>query len=82
MYVWIDMFLSKLIMTSQKFKKYLPLLKLLVKKCRSQKCFMSLVNSLDDRSIKFLCECIHNAISIRHVSKLNAKKKARFLKKR
>ena len=67
-------------MAVKKFKKYLPLLKLLSKKCMSQKCFISLINSLDKHSIKFICECIHNAISVRYVSRLSVKKKD-FLKK-
>ena len=47
----------------------------------SQKCFMSLINSLDDNSVKFICECIHNAISVRYITKLSVKKKKDFLKK-
>ena len=68
-------------MTIKKFEKHLPLLKLLIKKRPSQKCLMSLIHSLDDKSIKFICECIYNAISLKNMSRLNTKQKSTLLKK-
>lgn len=68
-------------MTIPSFKKYLPLLELLTRKQISRKCFMSVINSLDDKSIKFICECIHNAISLKYISTLNNKQKSSLLKK-
>jgi len=68
-------------MPVEKFEKYLPLLRLLTKKKISQKCFMSLIHSLDDKTIKFICECIHNAISLKYMSRLDKKQKTSLLKK-
>ena len=68
-------------MTTHTFKKYLPLLNLLTRKQLSKECYMSLISSLNDKPIKFICECIHNAISLRYISKLHKKKKKRFLNK-
>ena len=68
-------------MTISSFDKYLPLLELLTRKHISRKCFASVINSLDDKSIKFICECIHNAISLRYISTLNRKQKSTLLKK-
>ena len=67
-------------MTIKKFEKHLPLLKLLIKKRLSQKCFMSLIQSLDDKSIEFIYEYIHNAISLKYMSRLNTKQKSTLLK--
>ncbi len=68
-------------MTITNFKKYLPLLELLTKNRISRKCFISLINSLDDKTIKFICECVNNAISLRHISTLNRKQKSVLLRK-
>ena len=62
-------------------KKYLPLIKFLTQKHISRECFVSLINSLDDNTIKFLCECIQNVISSRFVSGLNKTQKSKLLKK-
>ena len=68
-------------MTILGFKKYLPLLELLTRKHISRKCFTSIINSLDDKSIKFICECIHNTISLKYISALNKNQKSLLLKK-
>ena len=68
-------------MTVTRFKKYLPLLELLTRRHISRKCFMSVINSLDDKSVRFICECIHNAISLKYISTLNKKQKSTLLKK-
>ena len=68
-------------MTGRSFKTYLPLLKFLTKKRISKKNFVSIISYLDERAIKFLCECVHNAISFRYVSKLDRKKRNMLLKK-
>lgn len=70
-----------MIMAKHFLKKYLPLIKFLTKKHISRECFVSLINSLDDNTIKFLCECIQNAISSRFVSGLNKTEKGKLLKK-
>ena len=67
-------------MTKKIAVKYVPLLKFLTQKKISRKCFKSLIQSLDEKAIKFLCECIQNAISIKYISRLNGKKKSSFLK--
>lgn len=68
-------------MTILGFKKYLPLLELLTRKHISRKCFTSIINSLDDKSIKFICECIHNTLSLKYISALNKNQKSLLLKK-
>ena len=68
-------------MTITKFKKYLPLVELLTRRHISQKSFISIINSLDDKSIKFICECINNEISLRYISTLDRKQKSTLLKK-
>ena len=68
-------------MSKKSFKKYLPLLKLITKKGLQKGSFVSLISSLDDRSVKFICECIHNSISLRYISKLDNNKKKIFLRR-
>ena len=68
-------------MSIPSLKKYLPFLELLTRKHVSRKSFMSVINSLDDKSIKFICECIHNAISLKYISTINKKQKSALLKK-
>ena len=67
-------------MSKKVLQKYLPLAKLLTKNHIPRRSFESLINSLDESAIKFLCECIQNAITLKHISRLNTKKKALFLK--
>lgn len=66
-------------MSKKSLHKYLPLIKLLTEKQIPRKSFECLIQSLDLRAIKFLCECIQNAISVKHISRLNGKKKTSFL---
>ena len=67
-------------MSKKVLQKYLPLVKLLTQNHMPRRSFECLINSLDERAIKFLCECIQNAISLKHISRLNTKKKTSFLK--
>ena len=68
-------------MTGRSFKTYLPLLNFLTKKRISKDNFVSIISCLDETTIKFLCECVHNAISFKYVSKLERKKRITLLKK-
>ena len=67
-------------MTKKLGVKYLPLLRILTQKQISCKWFKCLIQSLDEKGIKFLCECIQNAISIKYISRLHGKKNSSFLK--
>ena len=68
-------------MTGRSFKTYLPLLKFLTKKRISKENFVSIISCLDEGTIKFLCECVHNAISFKYVSKLERNKRSTLLRK-
>ena len=67
------------IMSKKSLRKYLPLIKLLTEKQIPRKSFECLIQNLDERAIKFICECVQNAISVKHISSLNGKKKSSFL---
>ena len=69
------------VIMAKHFFKYLPLIKFLTQKHISRRCFVSLINSLDDNTIKFICECIQNAISLRFVSRLNKTQKSKLMRK-
>lgn len=66
-------------MSKTSLRKYLPLIKLLTEKQISRKSFECLIQNLDEHAIKFICECVQNAISVNHISSLNGKKKTSFL---
>ena len=66
-------------MSKKSLRKYLPLIKLLTEKKIPRKSFECLIQNLDERAIKFICECVQNAISVKHISSLNGKKKSSFL---
>ena len=66
-------------MTKKIGVKYVLLPRILTQKQISRKCFKCLIQTLDENAIKFLCECIQNAISIKYISRLNGKKSS-FLK--
>ena len=68
-------------MAGRSFKTYLPLLKFLTKKRISKENFVSIISCLDEATIKFLGECVHNAISFKYVSKLERNKRSTLLKK-
>jgi len=68
-------------MTIKLLNKYLPLLQLITRKNISRQCFVSLVQSLDEEAVKFFCECVQNAISVKYVSQLNKRQKTLFLKR-
>ena len=66
-------------MSKKSLQKYLPLIKFLTEKPIPRKSFECLIQNLDERAIKFICECVQNAISVKHISSLNGKKKSSFL---
>ena len=66
-------------MSKKSLQKYLPLIKFLTEKQIPRKSFECLIQNLDERAIKFICECVQNAISVNHISSLNGKKKTSFL---
>ena len=66
-------------MSKKSLRKYLPLIKLLTEKQIPRKSFECLIQNLDEKAIKFICECVQNAISVKHISSLNGKKKTSFL---
>ncbi|RZD34245.1 MAG: hypothetical protein CXT79_02970 [Thaumarchaeota archaeon] len=68
-------------MSNKKLAKYLPLIELLNKKKISRKCFASLFESFNDDAIKFICECIQNAISRQHFSQLTLKERNFLIRK-
>ena len=74
-------YLLKTNMKNKNLNKYLPLLQLLTRKHFTRESFNAIIQSLDDKAIKFICECIQNAISVQHISRLNKRKKKCFLKK-
>ena len=65
-------------MSKKSLRKYLPLIKLLTEKQIPRKSFECLIQNLDEQAIKFICECVQNAISVKHISSLNGKKKTSF----
>ena len=66
-------------MSKKSLRKYLPLIKLLTEKQIPPKSFECLIQNLDEQAIKFICECVQNAIPVKHISSLNGKKKTSFL---
>ena len=66
-------------MSKKSLQKYLPLINCLTEKQIPRKSFECLIQNLDERAIKFICECVQNAISVTHISSLNGKKKTSFL---
>lgn len=68
-------------MCKKKLKKYLPLLRLLIRKRLPREYFTAVIQSLDDETIRFICECVQNTISLQYVSRLDARKRRFFLKK-
>ena len=67
--------------TYGKMRKYFPLIKLLTKKGFSRENFTGLIECLDDNTVKFICECARNVISVNHFSQLSARQKSVFLRK-
>ena len=66
-------------MSKKSLQKYLPLIKFLTEKPIPRKSFECLIQNLDERAIKFICECVQNAISVKHISNLKGKKKTSLL---
>ena len=66
-------------MSKKSLQKYLPLIKFLTEKPIPRKSFECLIQSLDERAIKFICECVQNAISVKHISNLKGKNKTSLL---
>ena len=67
-------------MTVKRLERYFPFVKLLVKRKLSIDEFKSLIRSLDNDAVKFICECCRNVISKRYVSTLNPNKKRILIK--
>ena len=61
--------------------KILPLDKITNKKGFSRENFTGLIESLDDNTVKFMCECARNVISVNHFSQQSARQKSSFLRK-
>jgi len=68
-------------MSNKKLKKYLPLIELLGRKKISKECFVSLFESFNDNAVKFVCECVQNAISCQNTSQLMTKKRNFLIRK-
>ena len=68
-------------MSLKKLKKYLPLIELLGRKNLSRECFVSLFESFNDDAVKFICECVQNAISCQHVSQLIPKERHSLIRR-
>ena len=66
-------------MSKKSLRKYLSLIKLLTEKQIPRKSFECFIQNVDERANKFICECVQNAISVKHISSLNGKKKSSFL---
>lgn len=67
-------------MQKKDIPRYLSLIDILNLIGRDKNKFGALINSLDEKSIKFLCECVKNGISKTHVSNLPSGKKSFLLK--
>ena len=60
--------------------KYVPLLTILKGRTLTRSAFKSLMECLDEKAIKFLCECVKNGISKNRVPSLPVSKKNGLLK--
>ena len=60
--------------------KYLSLLKILKNTKNDPPKFRCLVECFDEKTVKFLCEGVKNAISKKHVTSLPSKQRKEFLK--
>ena len=67
-------------MTNKQLRCYFPLIELLVKKHISVNQFKSIISSINDNAIKFLCECCCNAISREYVLSMTSARKRYLLK--
>ena len=70
----------KLNMRKRDISKYLSLIKVITSLGQDKNKFCSLIQCLDDKSIRFLCECVKNGISRKHVSNLSIEQRNQFLK--
>ena len=70
----------KLNMRKRDISKYLSLIKVITSIGQDKNKFCSLIQCLDDKSIRFLCECVKNGISRKHVSNLSIEQRSQFLK--
>ena len=67
-------------MTVKRLERYFPLVKLLAKKKFSIDEFKSIIHSLDNDTVKFICECCRNVISKRYLTTLKPAKKRKFIR--
>ena len=67
-------------MRKQDVPKNLSLIKIIRRIGEDKDQFFSLIQCLDDNSIKFLCESVKNGISVKNVEKLNPKRRRYILK--
>ena len=67
-------------MRKNDISKYLSLIKVITSIGQDKNKFCSLIQCLDDKSIRFLCELVKNGISLRHVSNLSIEQRSQFLK--
>ena len=67
-------------MTVKRLERYFPLVKLLAKKKFSIDEFKSIIHSLDNDTVKFICECCRNVISKRYLTTLKPAKKRNFIR--
>ena len=68
-------------MTDKKFKKYYPLIEVLAKKRISKDQFSSMIHSLNDPAVEFICECCKNAISKSYFLQMSNKNRKLLYKK-
>ena len=66
-------------MSKKSLQKYLLRNTFLTEKQIPRKSFECLIQNLNEQAIRFICECVQNAISVKHISSLNGKEKTSFL---
>ena len=79
-YSLISLFFRGGVMTVKRLERYFPLVKLLAKKKFSIDEFKSIIHSLDNDTVKFICECCRNVISKRYLTTLKPAKKRKFIR--
>ena len=79
-YSLISLFFGEGVMTVKRLERYFPLVKLLAKKKFSIDEFKSIIHSLDNDTVKFICECCRNVISKRYLTTLKPAMKRNFIR--
>ena len=67
-------------MRKRDISKYLSLINIIASIEGDKNKFCSLIQCLDEKSIRFLCECVKNGISRKHVSNMSPDQRRQFLK--